>query len=350
MPELTSLPSPRTPDPMSAPPLRWGILAPGGIADSFVRALHARTRQQVAAVGSRELARAQNFAATHGIPTAHGSYADLVADPSVEIVYVASPMSGHHEHAMLALDAGKHVLVEKSFTCTAAEAREVVETARSRGLFCMEAMWTRFLPGIDVVRQCLEEGLLGEIDSVHADHGQPLYPNGPQRLSDPLLGGGALLDLGIYPMSFAHLVLGGFDTVRATGTLTPEGVDACEAITVTGARGGLGVLHATMLARTACVASVVGTQGRLDLGERDRWLERWYAPTAIRHTERDTAQALLWEPEEREHGLHFQAAEAARCITDGLIESPLLPTQHTVDIMVSLDTVRRQLGVIYPGE
>ena len=169
---------------MDAPPLRWGVLGPGWIADQMVGSLRANTRQQVVAVGSREVCRAQDFADRHGIARAHGSYEELVADPLVDIVYVASPHSGHREHALLALEAGKHVLIEKAFARNAAEAPEIVASARSRGLFCMEAMWTRFLPGTDVMRQCLEQGLLGPVEVVFADHGQPLYPDGPRRLWD----------------------------------------------------------------------------------------------------------------------------------------------------------------------
>ena len=141
-----TLPSPRTPDPMSAPPLRWGVLGPGWIADQMVGALRANTRQEVVAVGSRDVCRAQAFADRHGIARSHGSYEDLVSDPDIDIVYVASPHSGHREHALLALDAGKHVLIEKAFARNADEARDIVDRARTNKLFCMEAMWTRFLP------------------------------------------------------------------------------------------------------------------------------------------------------------------------------------------------------------
>ena len=347
---MTSLPLPHTPDPMAAPPLRWGVLGPGWIAGETVGALRSRTGQRVTAVGSRTLSRAQAFADTHGIPRAHGSYEELVADPEVDIVYVATPHSEHRAHALLALEAGKHVLIEKAFARNAAEAGDIVAMARSRGLFCMEAMWTRFLPGTDVIRQVLAEGRLGEVEAVFADHGQPLYPNGPQRLSDPALAGGALLDLGIYPVSFASFALGGLASVVAVGDATTEGVDAREAMIVRGTQGGLGMLHATMTARTATIASIVGPQGRLDLSERTQWLGRWYAPTVIRFQGRDSEDPAHWEPTDAEVGLHFQAAEAARCITAGLTESPLLPLDETVAIMATLDEVRHQLGVRYPGE
>ncbi len=341
---MSPLPQPRTPEPMSAPTLRWGILAPGGIARSFAAALRSGTRQEIGAVASRDLSRAESFARDFEVGRAYGSYAELVADPDVDAVYVASPHSEHREHALLALDAGKPVLVEKAFARSAAEAAEVVETARSRGLFAMEAMWTRFLPHVDVVRQVLESGTLGEVETVFADHGQPLYPDGPQRLADPRLAGGALLDLGIYPLSFASMVLGGIAQVRASGVLTPEGVDAQEAMTAIGPRGGVGVLHATMTALTATVASVIGAAGRLDLSGP------FYGHATVRHTLRDGSEAGMWEPPTREHGLQYEACEVARCITDGRTESPLMPLDETVQIMATMDEVRRQLGVVYPGE
>ena len=346
----TTLPLPRTPDPRSAPTLRWGVLGPGGIAGAMASALRAETGQVIRAVGSRDEARARAFADEHGADTAYGSYEELVADPDVDIVYVASPHSEHHAHARLALDAGKHVLVEKAFTRNAAEARDVLDTARTRGLLAMEAMWTRFLPGTDVVRQCLEQGLLGEVQTVFADHGQHLFPDGPQRLSDPGLAGGALLDLGIYPVSFASFVLGGLDGVTATGRLTDEGVDAEEAVLVTGTRGGRGVLHATMTARTPTTASICGTEARLEIGDPADPNGSWYAPTRVRLVSRDGATVLDWEPEDRTRGLHFEACEAARCITEGRTESELLSAAESLRIMEVLDDVRAQLGVRYPGE
>ena len=347
---LTSLPAPRTPDPRSAPSLRWGVLGPGYIAREMAAALRDETGQVLQAVASRDASRAQAFADDFGVHTAYGSYEELVADPAVDIVYVATPHSEHHAQAMLALGAGKPVLVEKAFTRNAAEAREVLETAADRGLLALEAMWTRFLPGVDVVRQCLEQGLLGEVENVFADHGQPLYPNGPQRLSDPVLAGGALLDLGIYPTSFASFALGGIESVTASGRLTEDGVDAEETILVTGRNGGRGLLHATMTSRTPTTASINGTEGRLELGDPDDPNNRWYAPSRVRFVSRDAGTEVSWEPESRTHGLHFEACEAARLVDAGETESPLLPAAETLRIMEVLDEVRAQVGVRYPGE
>ncbi|MEO6020184.1 MAG: Gfo/Idh/MocA family oxidoreductase [Knoellia sp.] len=345
-----TLPTPRTPAPRTAPTLRWGILGPGYIARASATALHAETDQVIQAVASRDLTRAQAFADDFGAHTAYGSYAELVADPDVDIVYVATPHSEHHAQALLALNAGKHVLIEKAFARNATEARAILDTAKDRGLLAMEAMWTRFLPGIDVVRQCLEQRMLGEVENVFADHGQPLHPGGPQRLSDPALAGGALLDLGIYPTSFASFALGGLETVTATGRLTDEGVDAEETIFVTGKEGGRGLLHATMTSRTPTTASINGTAGRLELGNPEDPANSWYAPSRVRFVSRDAQTDISWEPEDRTHGLHFEFCEAARVVDAGLTESPLLPAAETLRIMEILDEVRAQVGVRYPGE
>ena len=340
------LPAPRTPDPMAAPALRWGILAPGWIAGQFAAALDRGTRQQIIAVGSRNLDRARAFAEEYGAAVAYGSYEELVDDPRVDIVYVASPHSEHHKQARLALEAGKPVLVEKAFTRNAAEARDLIDLARTSGLFLLEAMWSRFLPHYDVVRQAVEDGLIGEVTTIFADHGQPLFPDGPDRLADPDLAGGALLDLGVYPISFADVVLGPFTSVTATGTLTDRGVDAQESVTVTNGAGALGVLHASMLARSACTASICGTDGRLDIGGT------FYMPTWIRLHDRDGEVVDRYESVDdvAQQGLRYQAAEAARCLGAGLTESPLHPLAATLRVMEAMDTVRGELGVRYPGE
>ena len=338
------LPASRIPDPIDAPAIRWGVLAPGGIAHAWTAALHTRTSSRVAAVGSRSLDRAQAFAAEFGVERAHGSYESLVSDDEIDAIYVASPHSEHHDHALLALGAGKPVLVEKAFTRNAAEAAAVIETARAQGLLVVEAMWTRFLPHIDVVRRCLEEGLLGEVKTVEADHGQLLYPDGPQRLADPALAGGALLDLAIYPIAFAHLVLGGFTAVQATGMHAETGVDASETIAVIGPQGGIGTLSSTMLAKTPCAASVSGTAARLEI---DGW---FYQPNTVRLLDPDDREVDRFESPSRQHGLAYEAAEFARLLTDGKTESDLLPLDETLRLMQVLDEVRAQLGVRFPNE
>jgi predicted dehydrogenase len=341
-----SLPQPLTPDPMAALPVRWGVLGPGKIAHSFARALRDGTRQDITAVGSRSRARARAFAEEFGVPAAYGSYAELVADPHVDVVYVASPHSEHHDHAMLAIEAGKSVLVEKAFTRSIPEAEEVLAAGRERGVFVMEAMWTRFLPHLDVVRHAVETGLLGQVHTVIADHGQQLYPGGPERLAAPELAGGALLDLGVYPLSFASMVLGELGSLSAVGSLTEDGVDAQTSIVARTPSGQHAVLSASMVAKTPTTAVVCGTSARLEIAGD------FYQPATItlRSPRGEVLDVREPAPEERTGGLRYEAAEVARCLHDGALESALMPGDETLRVMELMDEVRRQVGVRYPGE
>lgn len=341
-----SLPAARTPDPRQSPVLRWGVLGAGGIASAMVTALAEGTRQQVVAVGSRDPDRARRFADRFSIPRAYGTYEDLLADPQVEAVHIATPHSEHHAHALMAIAAGKHVLVEKAFARNAAEAREVLVAARTAGVTCVEAMWSRFLPGYDIVRRSIEEGLLGEVRLIQADHGQLLYPDGPERLAQPALAGGALLDLGVYPLHLAAMVMPQIEQVHAVGTLTDLGVDEQESISLRDASGAVATLSACMSAATPTVASIAGTRARLELAGP------FYRPTAIMCV--DPAGTVLdtWTPgpDEARAGLHYEAVELARLAADGRQESALLPWAETERVMGLLDEIRAQLGVSLPGE
>ncbi|MGW8361332.1 Gfo/Idh/MocA family protein [Streptomyces wedmorensis] len=339
-----ALPAPRTPSPRDAPVLKWGVIAPGWIAAYFVEALQTYTAQKVVAVGSRDAGRARAFADRFGIPSAYGSYAELVEDSDVDIVYVASPHSGHFEQAMQAIEAGRHVLVEKAFTRNAREAELLVEAARERGVFLMEAMWTRFLPHIDVVRQVIESGLLGEVHTVMADHGQPMTPDVTPRLFAPELAGGALLDLGVYPVSFASMVLGPFSSVTAVGTKAFTGVDGQASILVTAESGAHGVLNTTLFGRTPTTASIAGTHARLEIDGP------FYGPAAVRLMDRDNQLIDSFVPPQLDGGLCYEAAEAARCIGAGRLESDLMPLAETLSVMRVLDGIRRDLDVSFPGE
>ncbi len=339
----TEFPPARTPNPLDAPPLRWGVLAPGRIAGAFVDATSRYTRQRVVAVGSRSAERARAFAAAHGVDRAYGSYEELVADPGIDVVYVASPHSEHAGQALLAIAAGKPVLVEKPFTRNATEAAQVAAAARARGVLAMEAMWTRFLPQTDVIGRLLADGVLGEVITVLADHGQSFDPDPQGRLFNPALAGGALLDLGIYPISFASFVLGGPDTVVATGSVTETGVDAQVSMTLA-AGSAQACLNTTLLARTPTTASISGPTGYLEI------TGPFYAPAVLSLTTRDGRIVRDPDPIAGHHGLCFEAAHVAQLIADGATESPLLPLDETVRVLATIDEIRRQLGVRYPGE
>lgn len=341
------LPAARTADPHDAPAIRWGVLGPGGIAHAFADAVAVGTASTVVAVGSRSLERAQAFAAQFGIERSHGSYADLVADPDVDAVYVASPHSEHHAHALLALSAGKPVLVEKAFTQNAAQAREVFAAAERDGLLAAEAMWSRYLPHYDVVRQAVESQLIGELVSVFADHGQRLYPGGPARLSQPELAGGALLDLGVYPISFADCVMGPATSVHASGTLTDLGVDAQSNLLVANAAGAQAVLACTMSAVTPGTAVVAGTEARLELTGAFYGADCTVTLVGRDGSVLDRREGGLADDV---RGFSYEAAEFARALDAGHRETATMPRAATLRVMDTMDEVRRQLGVRYPNE
>src|SRR2546427_3061864 len=239
-------------------PVGWGLIGTGGIAHASAPDLMFTHSGRAAAVGSRHLDSTNRFADEFGIPNRHASYEALVADPDVDVVYVATPHPMHHANALLALRAGKPVLVEKAFTMNAAEAEELVAVARAEGLFLMEAMWTRFLPHIAVIRRLIAEGALGDIVTVTADHGQWFAQDPEFRLFAPELGGGALLDLGVYPVSFASLVLGTPDRIWTLIDPAFTGVDGQTAMLFGYASGGQAVLTCTLFAQSPTLRTVDG--------------------------------------------------------------------------------------------
>ncbi len=334
---LTSLPTPRTADSAGAPPLRWGILGTGWIADTFVTSLRRHTQQIVQAVGSRSTGSARRAATAWQAPAAHGSYEALVADPSVDVVYVATPHNYHLPHALLAIEAGKHVLVEKPVGLDADEARRIGEAAARAGVFCMEAMWSLFLPKLDVVRQVLDDGRLGRVVAVHADMGERF--DEPHRILRPELAGGPLLDLGTYAATFATWVLGAPDAVTAVATPAPGGINGQLAIALGTPSGATASLHTTILADTATRASVIGTEGRLDLGTR------FYLPGPMTLHQRGGPSLSWTEPMVEHDALHFEAAEVARRVAAGETGSPLRPWADTVQTLEVMDRVRAATGL-----
>lgn len=323
--------------------LRWGILATGGIAHAFTSDLRT-AGLDVVAVGSRRPEAAAEFAAQYAIPHVHSSYEDLVADPDVDIVYVATPHPMHAENAVLALEAGKHVLVEKPFALNEAEAARVRDVARARGLLAMEAMWTRYLPHMVRIRELLAAGALGDVRTVIADHTQRISSDPRHRLNDLALGGGALLDLGIYPISFAWDVLGAPMAITAAAHLGETGADIEVATILTHAGGALSTTLSAARSAGPNEAHIVGTEACIDI---DRV---WYTPTTFRLVAPDGT--LIEEYDERiaGRGMQYQALAAEQYIADGLADSDILPIDETVAIMGTLDRVRGIIGLRYPGE
>ena len=334
---LTSLPTPRTPDSADAPPLRWGILGTGWIAELFVTSLRRHTRQVIHAVGSRTTTSANRAAAAWQVPVAHGTYESLVADPNVDVIYVATPHSYHYPHAVLAIEAGKHVLVEKPVGLDADEARGIAAAAARTGVFCMEAMWTLFLPKFDVVRQILEDQVLGRVVAAHADMGERF--DEPHRIMNPALAGGPLLDLGTYAATFATWTLGAPDTVTAVATPAPNGINGQLAIALSTPSGATASLHTTILADSATRASVIGTEGRIDLGTR------FYLPGPMTLHQRGGPTLTWTEPMVEHDALHFEAAELARGVAAGHTGSPLRPWADTIQTLEVMDRVRAATGL-----
>lgn len=323
--------------------LRWGILATGGIAHQFTNDL-VLNGFHVQAVGSRSQAGADAFAATFGIPTAHGSYEALVADPEVDLIYISTPHPLHVENAVLALNAGKHVVIEKPLTLNAAEARRIVDLAASKNLLLLEAMWTRFLPHMVRIREILTAGTLGEVRSLIADHTQDLSDDPAHRINALELGGGALLDLGIYPISFASELFGRPEKILASATFKSTGADAQVALVFHHANGEMSSILTASDTRGPNTASILGTEGRIDIDAI------WYSPTTIRVYDAAGTVIETFSADVVGRGMHFQAGEAERLVRAGQISSPIMSAEESVSIMETLDEIRAQIGLRYPGE
>ena len=326
-------------EPQQAPALRWGILGAGFIAGKFVNAVQKHTRSTVLAVGSRTREKAESFAQPHGIERPYGSYRHLVEDPEIDAIYVATPHVFHLEHALLALRAGKPVLIEKPLALSAAQGELIASEAESAGLFAMEAMWTRFLPHMTMLRQWIAEGRLGDLVHMHASHGQ-LFPFDPDhRLYARELGGGALLDLGVYPMSFVHDIMGEPTRLTALGTLTPTEVDGHAAVALDFEGPRMATVSTTSWALTGIDAMIAGTTARV------RFDDPFLRPTVIRLA--DAGGEQLSFDGRVANGFQFEVAEAARCIAEGRQRSEVLPLEQSIGVLRSLDEARAQIGVRY---
>ena len=323
--------------------LRWGILATGMIARMFTSDLYTAGRE-VVAVGSRSDVSARAFAEEFGIPHAHGSYEALLADPDVDIVYVATPHPSHAENALAVIAAGKHVLVEKPFTLNAAEAAAVRDAAAAAGVLVLEAMWTRYLQNMVRIRELVDDGAVGEIRTVFADHTQQISDDPRHRLNALELGGGALLDLGIYPVSFAWDILGRPETILASARKSETGADTEVATIFTHASGAISTTISSSRAAGPNTAHVVGTGGRIDI---DR---TWYNATSFRLSAPDGTVREHYVSHVQGRGMQYQALAAERLVAAGNLVGDLLTIDETVDIMATLDEIRGQIGLVYPSE
>ena len=324
-------------------PVGWGVLGTGAIAAAFTSDLKTLADARVVAVASRTRHGANEFAAQHAVPKAYGSYEAMVDDDEIDVVYVATPHPAHREGALAAIRSGKAVLVEKPFALNAIEAREMVAAARSGGTFLMEAMWTRFLPHMRQIRQLIVEGRLGEVRSLTAELGGTAPSDQGHRLNSLQLGGGALLDIGVYLVSCASMLFGAPARVLASGHLTSSGVDGQTVVVLSYPAGEQAALLTTIETDNGNRAHINGTLARVEIDGP------FFRPAAFRVV--GPADAVESFPStDPLHGLRHQAAEVHRCLRLGLQESPIMPLDESVQIMVTLDAIRAQIGLTYPGE
>ena len=326
----------------SEPVIRWGIAGPGRIAESVAGDFARTPGAELTAVGSRSAERAQAFARRHGAAHAHGSYAELIQDPEVDVVYVATPHPQHRDIAVAALRAGKGVLVEKAFTATVAGAHDIVTTAHATGGFAMEAMWTRFQPAVVRLRQLLADGAIGTVLSVQADLGVLRDYDPRDRLFDPALAGGAVLDLGVYVVSFAQMILGTPERVVAAGTIGPSGVEIDAAMLLGFGGGATATLTISLHSPMPGQARVFGTAGWIDV------LPRFHHPDQI-VLHRPGVDAETITAPHIGGGYAHELIEVTECISAGRGESAVMPLADSVTVQNVLNEVLGQLG-IHPAE
>jgi predicted dehydrogenase len=336
---MNSLPLPQVTPLRGGPVLRWGVLAPGAIAHDFVSTMHRNTDQRVHAVASRTATRAAAFAAAHGIPRHYGAYQQLVDDPEIDVVYVAAPHSEHRNLALLAIAAGKHVLIEKPIALDAAQAIEIADAARAAGVFAMEAMWSRYLPQASVIAELLDAGELGDVKLVTVNLGWKNEFDPTSRMYDPALGGGAMLDAGVYSLWFSQFVLGVPSSVRAAGILAPTGVDVQAAATLDFGGRAQASITTSILIDTPGLATIEGTAASL------RFDGSFVFPAAFHVVAGGETRA--WSdptaPTGRD-GLAWEATALAAFVAEGRTESPLHSLDDSISLMRTIDEVRAQVG------
>jgi predicted dehydrogenase len=322
--------------------VRWAIAGPGVIAAGFAEAMSSVIDGEIVAVASRSSERAEAFCRRFNIPTGYDDYTLLATDPDVDVVYVATPQSRHEADTITFLEAGKHVLCEKPLALNASQARRMVDEASRQSLFLMEGIWSRFLPAYRALSAVLSVGAIGEPLLVEADFGFPQPFEPAHRLYDRARGGGALLDLGIYPLQLCSLVLGVPDKLIANGVLGQTGVDEQVAAVLHYPGNEQGVIKAAIRVRMACAARIAGTEGTIEI---PRYM---HCPRSI--SIKSSSGTHVIDGSYEGNGLHFEIEEVHRCLSQGLIESPTMPMAETVQLASTLDEIRRQIGLVFPGE
>jgi predicted dehydrogenase len=322
--------------------IRWGVIGPGIIATGFAEAMQWAEGGTIAAVASRSAERAEAFGDRFDIPTRYGDYDALAADPEVDVVYVATPHTRHELDTIALLQAGKHVLCEKPFALNARQAARMAEEARSRGLFLMEAIWSRFLPSYRALVEVIGEGRIGEPLLVEADFGfrRPIDPE--HRHFARALGGGALLDVGIYPIQLSTLVLGPIERVVADGVVGETGVDEVVTALLHHSGDRLGVVKAALRVGMTCTARIAGSEGAIDLPAM------MHCPNSLTVSSAGGVEHI--DASYEGNGLRFEIDEVHRCLGEGRTESTVVPLDESIALATTLDAIRAELGVVYPGE
>jgi predicted dehydrogenase len=318
--------------------VRWGVVGPGRIASKVVRDFPHVPGAEVVAVASRSAERATRFAAEHGIARVHDSYRAIVEDDGVDVLYIATPHPQHRAVTLAALRAGKAVLVEKAFTVTPSATREIADLAKESGVFAMEAMWTRFMPVVARVRELVAAGAIGEVRAVQADLGVSAPVDPADRFYNLAIGGGALFDVGVYPISFAQMMLGTPESVTVHGTLAPSGVDVEEAVQLGYADGRTASLFASLRCPTPGQARVFGTGGWIDV------LPRFHHPaTLVLHRGGQEPEAITLP--HTGGGYTHELREVTDCVAAGRPESAVMPLADTVTVQDVMGQVADQLGM-----
>ncbi|MFT4152433.1 Gfo/Idh/MocA family protein [Parafilimonas sp.] len=327
--------------------IRWGILGCGRIAGKFASDLKLAENAVLVACGARNEASADAFAKAFNIKNKHYSYEALVKDNEVDVIYIATPHSHHYEHTLLCINNGKAVLCEKAFAINYKQAKEMIDAAREKKVFLMEAVWTKFLPPFSRVKQMIGEGMIGDIKSLLVNFGFKAPPDAPQRLLDPALGGGTILDIGIYNVFAALFFLGKPDVITATAILTKDNTDAQCAVTFKYNDGKLAQLFSTFLSDCSTEADICGSNGRI------RLTSRYYTPFATIEYypgRMDTKQIIdIGKPEEG-FGYQYEARHVGECLEKGLTESPVMPHADSLLLMETLDAIRKKAGIIYASD
>jgi predicted dehydrogenase len=320
----------------------WGILGCGKIARKFSNDLKLLPNARLYAAASRYYQKASDFATDLGYEKAYGSYEEMVADSRVDVVYVATPHSHHHEHVLLCLHHGKAVLNEKAFAITLKEAKEMVETARKKGVFLMEAFWTRFQPGFIKTMEIIKSGELGALKLVRSDFAFNAPKDPENRLYNLELGGGSLLDIGIYPVFAALSVLGKPEKIKALATFASTGAEESIAMAFQYKGGELASLFSSFATN-----SFITTEYNCEHGSV-RMARRWMAPTCITIWHDDNREEIF-SFEQQGNGYQHEAAHVMECLDAGMTESNLLPLDFSLNLMETLDRIREEAGITFPG-